>query len=107
MKKRTHAFKVQRAEAARKSIYAAAYPAGIESALAENRAEFERLKRLFPQIERTSLTDSDLDGVDEIPEIFNLPLIPQRQVEIQIVKREPLPFYFIDEDDVPAADDED
>ncbi len=43
--------------------YAAAYPAEIESALAENREGFERLKRLLPQIERTSLTDNDLDSI--------------------------------------------
>jgi uncharacterized protein (DUF433 family) len=40
--------------------YAAAYPAEIEAALAENREGFERLKRLLPQIERISLTDADL-----------------------------------------------
>src|SRR5579862_7609682 len=54
------------------------------------------------------IPDSEADiPLDEIPDIFNLPLIPQRRVEIQIVKKEPLPFYFIDEEDVPAADDED
>lgn len=42
--------------------YAAAYPAEIEAALAENREGFERLKRLLPQIGRTSLTDDDLAG---------------------------------------------
>ena len=43
--------------------YAAAYPEEIDSALAENREGFERIKRLLPQIGRTSLTDSDLDGL--------------------------------------------
>src|SRR5579884_2945404 len=42
--------------------YAAAYPAEIEAALAENREGFERLKRLLPQIGRISLTDNDLDA---------------------------------------------
>ncbi len=44
--------------------YAAAYPVEIEAALAENREGVERLKRFFPQIERTSLTDADLSRVD-------------------------------------------
>lgn len=43
--------------------YAAAYPAEIESALAENREGFARLKRLLPQIGRTSLSDEDLSHV--------------------------------------------
>jgi uncharacterized protein (DUF433 family) len=43
--------------------YAAAYPTEIEAALAENREGFERLKRLLPQIERTSLTEEDLARV--------------------------------------------
>lgn len=42
--------------------YAAAYPAEIEAALAENQEGFERLKRLLPQIGRTSLADDDLAG---------------------------------------------
>jgi uncharacterized protein (DUF433 family) len=43
--------------------YAAAYPAEIESALAETAQGFDRLKHLFPQIGRTSLTDRDLASV--------------------------------------------
>lgn len=43
--------------------YHAAYPAEIDSALAENSQGFDRLKRLLPQIERTSITDEDLAGV--------------------------------------------
>jgi len=43
--------------------YHAAYPAEIDSALAENRQGFDRLKRLLPQIERTSVTEEDLAGV--------------------------------------------
>lgn len=48
--------------------YAAAYPAAIEAALVENREGFERLKRHFPQIERTSLTADDLARVPIDPE---------------------------------------
>ncbi len=40
--------------------YAAVYPAEIEAELTENQQGFERLKRLLPQIERTSLTDAEL-----------------------------------------------
>jgi len=43
--------------------YAVAYPEEINAALAENSDGFERLKRFFPQIERTSLTDDDLNGI--------------------------------------------
>ncbi len=47
--------------------YAAAYPAEIEAALRENAQGFERLKHLFPRIERTSLTDKDLASVQLPP----------------------------------------
>ncbi len=43
--------------------YAAAYPTEIETALSENAGGFERLKRLLPRIERTCLTDGDLEDV--------------------------------------------
>ncbi len=43
--------------------YYAVYPAAIDLALAENRQGFDRLKRLLPQIERTSVTEADLAGV--------------------------------------------
>ncbi len=44
--------------------YYAAYPAEIDSALMENSQGFDRLKRLLPQIEHTSLSDEDLTRVD-------------------------------------------
>jgi len=43
--------------------YAAAYPEEIKAALDENREGYARLKRLFPQMERTSMTDDDLNRV--------------------------------------------
>jgi uncharacterized protein (DUF433 family) len=43
--------------------YAAAYRTEIDIVLAENREGFERLKRLLPQVVRTSLTDEDLARV--------------------------------------------
>ncbi len=43
--------------------YRRVYPAEIDEALAENSQGFDRLKRLLPQIERTSITEEDLAGV--------------------------------------------
>lgn len=44
--------------------YYAAYPAEIDAALLENGQGFDRLKRLLPQIKRTSMSDEDLAHVD-------------------------------------------
>ena len=50
--------------------YASAYPEEIVSALAENDEGYERLKRLLPNIQRYTVTDDDLAGVQLIEPIL-------------------------------------
>ncbi len=44
--------------------YYSAYPVEIDAALLENGQGFDRLKRLLPQIEHTSMSDEDLARID-------------------------------------------
>jgi hypothetical protein len=41
----------------------------------------------------------------EIPEVFELRLLSTRRVLLKIVKDEPAPFYFVDDDDVGLPQD--